>query len=92
VGSYPQGASWCGALDMAGNVWEWVADWYGRYPLTRRTNPTGPETGTERLIRGGSWYEGHETGFLRADHRHPFEAEAANHLIGFRCVVPAAGD
>ena len=31
VGSYPKGASWCGALDMAGNVWEWVEDWHGDY-------------------------------------------------------------
>jgi formylglycine-generating enzyme required for sulfatase activity/dienelactone hydrolase len=89
VGSYPGGASWCGALDMAGNVWEWVADWHGPYPLTRQTNPTGPESGSEKLIRGGSWYENDEYGFFRADNRHPFEPQDYNHLIGFRCVVPA---
>lgn len=89
VGSYPGGASWCGALDMAGNVWEWVADWHAPYPLTRQTNPTGPESGTERVIRGGSWYENDDYGFLRADNRHPFNPRDYNHLIGFRCAMPA---
>jgi formylglycine-generating enzyme required for sulfatase activity len=87
VGSYPGGASWCGALDMAGNVWEWVADWHRPYPFTRQTNPTGPESGSERLIRGGSWFDDNKYGFLRADNRHPFEPRAANDVIGFRCVV-----
>lgn len=88
VGTYPEGASWCGALDLAGNVWEWVADWHGSYPLTRQTNPAGPESGSERLIRGGSWFENNEYRFLRADNRHPFEPRATHDVIGFRCVVP----
>ncbi|MGC9335394.1 MAG: formylglycine-generating enzyme family protein [Anaerolineae bacterium] len=89
VGSYPDGASWCGALDLAGNVWEWVADWHGAYPLTRQVNPTGPERGSERLIRGGSWFDWNEYGFLRADNRHPFEPRATHDILGFRCAVPA---
>ena len=89
VGSYPGGTSWCGSLDMAGNVWEWVADWHGPYPRARQTNPTGPESGNEKIIRGGSWYDFNEYGFLRADNRHPYEPRAADHLVGFRCVVPA---
>jgi formylglycine-generating enzyme required for sulfatase activity len=88
VGTYPAGASWCGALDLAGNVWEWVADWHGSYPLVKQTNPTGPDSGTERLIRGGSWFDYNEYGFLRADNRHPFDPRAMNDTIGFRCVVP----
>jgi len=57
AGSYPEGASWAGALDMAGNVWEWTNDWYDSDYYTRSpgNNPTGPETGQYRALRGGSW-------------------------------------
>ena len=57
VGSYPGGASWVGALDMSGNVWEWVADWYGDYPSGKQVNPTGPATGDLKVLRGGSWVD-----------------------------------
>lgn len=52
VASLPDGASLCGALDMTGNVWEWVADWFGRYPSRHQENPTGPVSGSFRVLRG----------------------------------------
>jgi len=57
VGSFRDGASSYGALDMAGNVWEWVADWYDAdfYSRSPDRNPTGPSSGDHRVLRGGSW-------------------------------------
>ncbi len=57
VGSLPKGSAACGAMDMAGNVWEWVYDWMGPYRKAKepRECPRGPETGEHKLIRGGSW-------------------------------------
>jgi formylglycine-generating enzyme required for sulfatase activity len=55
VGTFPQGASWCGALDMAGNLAEWCSDWYAPdyYARSPQDDPKGPETGAERVQRGG---------------------------------------
>ena len=60
VGSFPAGASWCGALDMAGNVREWCADWYGEdyYEVSPVLNPIGPASGVYRVGRGGFWNSG----------------------------------
>lgn len=52
VGSKPAGVSWVGALDMLGNVSEWVADWYGTYPLEPQVNPDSPNSGEYRVRRG----------------------------------------
>jgi formylglycine-generating enzyme required for sulfatase activity len=85
VGSYPKGASWVGALDMAGNVWELVADWNGEYSPERQSNPTGPLSGDRRVVRGGSWNASpdHVRGALR---NHVGADEFVNQ-VGFRCAV-----
>jgi Tol biopolymer transport system component len=89
VGSFPDGASWCGALDLAGNVWEWVADFYGPYPAEQQENPTGPATGTERLLRGGSW--GYLPAFVRTAYRYPVPPDADYLAVGFRCALSFEG-
>jgi len=58
VGSFPKGASPFGCRDVAGNVWEWIADWHAPYGDARRVDPTGPLDGTMKVIRGGSFISG----------------------------------
>ncbi len=86
VGSYPGGASWCGALDMAGNVHEWVADWMGPYSLTRQENPSGPENGTIKVLKGGAWCN--SPIIVRSSHRWNYAPLGSGFNLGFRCVVP----
>jgi len=90
VGSYPDGASFYGALDMAGNVWEWVSDWYDLYP---GGNPNASDLfgQKERVIRGGAW----DIFFpeLRSPYRYSAEPEESLwRSLGFRCALSHSED
>jgi serine/threonine-protein kinase len=89
VGSYPSGASPYGALDMAGNVFQWVADWYDAnyYGKSPKNNPTGPTSGTERVMRGGSW--GSNGDDTRSARRSSTDPEGSSMSSGFRCALRA---
>jgi formylglycine-generating enzyme required for sulfatase activity len=87
VGSHVPGASPNGVQDMAGNVWEWVNDWYQSdyYTVTPQTNPQGPDSGTTKVIRGGSWDL--EWPNLRVSNRDSLEQGfRLADVLGFRCA------
>ncbi len=92
VDSRPDGASPYGVMDMAGNVWEWVRDWYDYeyYRLAPRRNPTGPATGSLKAMRGGSSL--YDERLSRTTARFASPPQVNNWTpVGFRCVIPGAG-
>jgi len=84
VGSFPGGASWCGALDMLGNVWEWAWDWFDFYPAADRPGWLS-STMTDRIVRGGGWDTAVD--HARGTFRNWFNPAQDQDSIGFRCVL-----
>jgi formylglycine-generating enzyme required for sulfatase activity len=86
VGSYPSGASPYGVFDLAGNVWEWVADGYSAdaYRKLPADNPIGPDWASERVVRGGSWMS--DAWSVRSANRSRYIPETTRPFIGFRCA------
>ena len=89
VGVYPDGATLSGILDMAGNVWEWCRDWFDDeyYAGSEAHNPMGPDSGEDRVLRGGSWNYGSRV--ARATYRYWFAPVYRFGIIGFRVVRDA---
>ena len=86
VGSYPSGVSWSGAYNMSGNVSEWVADWFGDYSPDAVSNPLGPESGSEKMLKACSWFS--NPAYCRGALRPSVDPGTRFDYLGFRCAMP----
>ena len=87
--SRPDGATPEGVHDLAGNVWEWVADWLDEYSPADVTDPPGPASGGSRVLRGSSFNNSPRS--LRAARREGLPPDFRRNFFGFRVVWSAAG-
>ena len=89
VGAFPAGASPYGLLDMAGNVWEFVMDWFGGtyYASSPASNPPGPAAGEVYVVRGGAWDS--KASLVRVAVRSTIQPEVSLDYVGFRCMMSA---
>ena len=86
VGSFPAGKSRFGLMDVVGNVWEWVGDWYAPYGDAEPVDPKGPANGKAKVMRGGSW-NGAEPSWVRPTFRFMNDPAAMSYGVGFRCAA-----
>jgi sulfatase modifying factor 1 len=91
VHGYPEGVSGYGTYNQSGNLWEWCGDWYGEgyYGQSPTHDPRGPEGGSYRVFRGGSWWDGAPAGFRGAG-RGGDDPGGRGGARGFRLVRPAS--
>jgi formylglycine-generating enzyme required for sulfatase activity len=91
VGDYPTSASPYGVMDISGNVWEWVNDWYQSdyYDVSPYSNPPGPASGTVKVLRGGGWFNLWRD--VRVVGRHIGDPDYRDYRVGFRCAGGAPG-
>ena len=75
-----------GLYDMHGNAMEWCSDWYGDYTVSSKTNPTGPESGLQKVLRGGFW--GSQAFLCRSARRFKDYPHWEIQAVGFRLVIP----
>ena len=89
VGKFEAGRSRFGPYDVVGNVWEWVSDWYADYTPEEKKNPSGPEGGERKVIRGGA-FNGSFASWLRPSFRYAQDPNALSYGIGLRCAKSLA--
>jgi formylglycine-generating enzyme required for sulfatase activity len=86
VGSFPKGRSPLGVYDMAGNVYEFTADWFSPYDAAPKTDPTGPMSGEYHVIRGGGYMETQDWRVRTTPRFGGQDSDKASNIVGFRCA------